>query len=78
MFGLFYDVGRHLYKAQSRPYDNPSSRYHVDSEKYIVHDELGYSECDNPDMLWDNPDIYVWVSYAILEHTMTYFFEFSG
>lgn len=78
MAGLVYDVGRYLYQVRHSAYKNTSSRHHVDSERYIVHDKFGNTEHFEPDILWANPDTYIWVSYAMIEHTMYYFFEFSG
>jgi hypothetical protein len=77
MAGLVYDVGRHLYQNKSS-YRNTSARHHVDSERYIVEDEAGLTECNDPDLLWGNTNTYVWVDYYMIDNVMVYLFEFSG
>jgi len=49
---------------------------HVDSEATYVGDEHGWIEVD-PDLVWSNPETYIWVGYELVDNVMVYYFEFS-
>lgn len=78
MSGLVYDIGRYLYEVKESLTNNVSGRHNVTSEVYIVEDNEGFTRVDSPNLIWDNPEIYRWVSYMMIDNTMVYFFEFTG
>lgn len=56
---------------------NNPFRHKFESERVFVLDENGYVESD-PQLVWANPQLYIWTNSAYEGNELLHFFRFNG